>query len=175
MRWALFCAVTVALAASASAQDSYIPVLTNGVKQPSYSGMLKPFEYVNKRSSEQTPSTKSPDKAASKPLAANSHPAFHYAPTTHDGAQPARAPLETQSSKPAFRPASASVKLSHGCREGSGRNSFRILPSGARQLYRYGIVKPPACHCGLAAMWNTLSTEKLDMIYLGLVVDSPMR
>ena len=112
MRWALFCAVTVALAASASAQNSYIPVLANGVKQPSYSGMLKPFEYVNKRSSEQTPSTKSPDKAASKPLAANSHPAFHYAPTTHDGAQPARAPLETQSSKPAFRPASASVKLS---------------------------------------------------------------
>jgi hypothetical protein len=112
MRWALFCAVAVALAASASAQDSYIPVLNNGVKQPSYSGMLKPFDYVNKRSSAQTPSTKSPVKAASKPPAANSHPAFHYAPTTHDGAQPASAPLATQSAKPAFRPASASVMLS---------------------------------------------------------------
>ena len=112
MRWALFCPVTVALAVSASAQDSYIPVFNNGVKQPSYSGMLKPFEYVNRRSTGQTPSTKSPDKAASKPSAANSHPAFHYAPTAHDGAPPASAPFETQSSKPAFRPASASVKLS---------------------------------------------------------------
>lgn len=112
MRRALFCVVTVALAASASAQDSYIPVLNNGVKQPSYSGMLKPFEYVNKRSSGQTPSTKSSDRAASKPPAVNSHPAFHYAPTTYEGTQPARAPLEAQSSKPAFRPASASVKLS---------------------------------------------------------------
>jgi len=110
MRSVLFCAVTVALAASAYAQDSRIPVL-NGVKKPSYSGMLKPFDYVNKRSSAQTPSTKSSDKAA-KPPAANSHPAYHYAPTTHDRAQPASAPFETQSSKPAFRPASASVKLS---------------------------------------------------------------
>jgi hypothetical protein len=107
MRWVLFGVVTGALVASASAQDSYAPVLPKGVKSPPYSGMLKPFEYVK-----QAPRTESPAKAAAKPSAAKSHPVYHYAPSTHDGAQPAGTPLDAQTPRPVFRRAPASVRLS---------------------------------------------------------------
>lgn len=110
MRRLLFCAITAALAASASAQDSYIPVPLKGVKSPNYSGMLKPFDYV-KQNTGQAPQTKSPDKAAAKP-SAKSHPAYRYAPASHDGAQPANVPLDWQTPKPVFRPAPASITLS---------------------------------------------------------------
>jgi hypothetical protein len=110
MRWVLFCAVTAALVTSASAQDSYIPVLIKPA-QPSYSGMLKPFDYVKQKPG-QAPSTKSPGKAAAKPPAAKSLPAYHFAPAAHDGAQPAGIPLDAKTLKPVFRPAPASIKLS---------------------------------------------------------------
>ena len=111
MRRLLFCAVTAALAGSASAQDSYIPVPLKGVKPPNYSGMLKPFDTV-KQNTGQAPQTKSPDKAAAKPSAAKSPPAYRYAPASHDGAQPAGVPLDSQTPKPVFRPAPASITLS---------------------------------------------------------------
>ena len=111
MRRLLFCAVTAALAGSASAQDSYIPVPLKGVKPPNYSGMLKPFDTV-KQNTGQALQTKSPDKAAAKPSAAKSPPAYRYAPASHDGAQPAGVPLASQIPKPVFRPAPASITLS---------------------------------------------------------------
>lgn len=110
MRRLLFCAVTAALAASASAQDSDVPVPLKGVKPPTYSGTLKPFDSV-KQNTEQAPQTKSPDKAATKPSAAKSPPEYRYAPASHDGAQPASVPLDPQTPKPVFRPAPASVTL----------------------------------------------------------------